>query len=115
MRRFLLTLLMFLLPFQFAWSATAAYCQHESSAAVEAQHFGHHEHSHKETGKTSGNKLAVDSDCGFCHGGGLPVLMQATSMQVTTSVDPSVLTADLAPPPSAPSRAPDRPQWLRLS
>ena len=45
MRRLLLILLLFWLPFQFAWGAAAGYCQHEQTAQV--NHFGHHPHAHQ--------------------------------------------------------------------
>jgi hypothetical protein len=42
MRRWLTILLLFLLPFQLSWAASAAYCQHERDA--QGGHWGHHEH-----------------------------------------------------------------------
>ena len=45
MRRWLATLLLVLLPFQFSWAAVGGYCQHETGAA--AKHFGHHNHQHQ--------------------------------------------------------------------
>jgi hypothetical protein len=80
MRRWLTILLLFVLPVQFAWSAAAAYCQHEEVTG--AAHFGHHAHDHaassgtgtKASGEKSGDastakliKLVGDNDCGFCH------------------------------------------------
>ncbi|MBS0308891.1 MAG: hypothetical protein JSS58_07960, partial [Proteobacteria bacterium] len=44
MKRFILILLLAILPFQFAWAAVGGYCQHEEGKA--AQHFGHHIHKH---------------------------------------------------------------------
>ncbi len=38
-----------LLPFQFSWSAVAAYCMHQSSTS-QSQHLGHHEHEHEAKG-----------------------------------------------------------------
>lgn len=58
---------MVLLPVQFAWSAAAAYCQHENGTS---RHFGHHAHVHKDkTDKdASHSKLKkVDNDCEYCH------------------------------------------------
>lgn len=82
MRRWLTILLLFVLPVQFAWSAAAAYCQHEEVTGV--AHFGHHGHEHSApsdagskasgAGEKSGDqssakglKLLGDKDCGFCH------------------------------------------------
>ncbi len=80
MRRWLTILLLFILPVQFAWSAAAAYCQHEEVTGM--THIGHHAHEHKADGgsksKASGQhaddksasksgKLLGDNDCGYCH------------------------------------------------
>ena len=71
MRRFLLILLLALLPLQFSWAAVAGYCQHETGPA--AKHFGHHAHQHgkadAEGAKDVKTKalLTVDGDCSFCH------------------------------------------------
>jgi hypothetical protein len=42
MRRWLTILLLFLMPLQLSWAASAAYCQHERDA--QRGHWGHHEH-----------------------------------------------------------------------
>lgn len=80
MRRWLTILLLLVLPVQFAWSAAAAYCQHEQIPA--RTHIGHHAHEHEAQGsdgsKASGQhlgdksttkalKLLGDNDCGYCH------------------------------------------------
>jgi hypothetical protein len=49
MRRLIAVFMLALLPFQFSWSAVAAYCMHESSTA-QSQHLGHHEHKHEAKG-----------------------------------------------------------------
>lgn len=41
MRRWLLIFLLFLLPFQYSWAASAAYCLHEGD--TRGGHWGHHE------------------------------------------------------------------------
>lgn len=93
MRRFILSLLLVLLPLQFSWAAAAAYCGHETGAA--AQHFGHHDHRHagapgevskqdtakqdaaeQDAAKQGASKDSLskvgnlhDADCGMCHFG----------------------------------------------
>ncbi len=78
MTRWLLIVLMVLLPAQFSWAAAAPYCAHESNPI--SFHVGHHAHVHegaspevkyttsepeKEAAKTP---LASDhSDCHYCH------------------------------------------------
>lgn len=105
----------FMLPLQFAWAGAAGYCEHETSSA-RAEHFGHHAHVHEAEGKQkAGGQFVADADCGACHA--------STSMLAANLADARALpsaAAHAAPPPcraiaSAPARAPDRPQWLRLA
>ena len=76
MRRLIAVLMLALLPFQFSWSAVAAYCMHESSTS-QSQHLGHHEHQHEAKGgngqaeKSSQGADAFDVDCSVCHGAGI--------------------------------------------
>lgn len=77
MRRWLVTLLVLLLPIQFTWVVAAPYCKHETS--VQVPHFGHHSHQHKDADAASpepskangkadgGSQEAVDYDCELCH------------------------------------------------
>ncbi|BEP60906.1 hypothetical protein GmRootV213_14600 [Variovorax sp. V213] len=75
MRRWLQIFLLFLLPFQLSWAASAAYCQHERDA--QPRHWGHHEH---EPARSSDSARADDAqkspgtqpngevgDCAACH------------------------------------------------
>jgi hypothetical protein len=73
-RRRLLILLLFCLPFQFVWGAAASYCKHEQSSAV--SHVGHHSHEHQgklqsASGESTPDKKSgvadEDSDCDSCH------------------------------------------------
>jgi hypothetical protein len=50
MRRWLLIFLLFLLPFQLSWAASAAYCQHERDS--QPGHWGHHEDEPRGTDRT---------------------------------------------------------------
>lgn len=99
MRRWLQIFLLLLLPLQFSWAASAAYCQHERD--VQPRHWGHHEHP-PEAGSHGGARAddaqkspgtqpnAVLGDCAACHlghaqhlpsaadkGHGLPALARA--------------------------------------
>jgi hypothetical protein len=122
MRRWLVFMLLFVLPVQFSWSVAAAYCQHEQAPTT--PHIGHHVHVHKEDGDAaskhtakklgdSGNagKLVGDNDCGYCQ------LSMAKSM-IPVVKQPSSVASPLviaAPPQAFQSRGPDRierPQWL---
>jgi len=122
MHRLVALLLALLLPLQFAWGAAAVYCGHETTTATAqaTEHVGHHAHEHKaesrqDAKKPASAKLAVDNDCAACH---------ATCSVMACDAPPPlaalVLTARQdSPTPSAPTsapvRAPDRPQWLRLA
>ncbi|MDY0745996.1 cobalt-zinc-cadmium resistance protein [Paucibacter sp. R3-3] len=122
MKRLFVLLVALLLPFQLAWGVAATYCQHETTPQ-QARHFGHHTHVHTEAkpdggktaGKLAGAKLAADFDCGFCHASPAAALpaFEALPEAPATAVPPLAL-GDLRPP-SAPQRAPDRPQWPRLA
>lgn len=66
-KKYLLILLMLILPVQYAWSAAAVYCQHEQNSPF---HFGHHAHQHKVKSEESGSHGKVkmaDTDCEYCH------------------------------------------------
>jgi len=114
MRRFVITLMLLVVPLQATWAVAAAYCQHENGAP--AQHFGHHDHQHhtQADDKTSSNPLlAVDADCSSCHLSGISLLPMfaylAPTMLVETESPPSSSTfiAVLA------SERPERPKWAR--
>jgi hypothetical protein len=77
MTRWLLIVLIFLLPAQSSWAAAAGYCAHESNPV--SFHVGHHAHVHQvstpdaqhtpseqENAKAT---LALEhDDCSYCHG-----------------------------------------------
>ena len=115
MRRPLALLLAFALLFQMSWAMAATYCEHETSPQATA-HFGHHAHVHKagDAKKAVADKFAVDDDCSYCHAGHVALIATACALippQATASAEfsqPSLRG-------SAPARAPDRPQWLRLA
>ena len=123
MRRWLTNLLLFILPVQFAWSAAAAYCQHEQIPAK--AHIGHHAHEHgvpgdagsKVSGKhlddkspSKGGKLLGDNDCGYCQ-----LSFAKPLVPVALQFDNNVaFTLDPASNQAFRSRGPDlleRPNW----
>lgn len=68
LRRLVLILLLAILPVQWTWAAAASVCQHESIAAGETPHFGHHEHQHHDDGAgVDIDGPGVDTDCPSCH------------------------------------------------
>jgi hypothetical protein len=115
MRRFVLFLVVVLLPLQFAWGAVTAYCEHETGAA--STHFGHHEHVHKAgQGKQADAKGgAQDNDCGTCHAAGLPVLLTTSAGALANFVGQAPDLVLVEHPTSPALERPERPQWARLA
>lgn len=75
MRRWLIVLVLFVIPFQMVWAAAAPYCAHEAASAG-AAHFGHHEHRHHGGAKAApaaadeaATPFGADADCGACQFG----------------------------------------------
>jgi hypothetical protein len=81
MTRWLLLVLMMLLPAQFSWAAAAPYCAHERNPT--SFHVGHHAHVHEvssaeahptasesdnDTSKSSLVSATDHGDCHYCHG-----------------------------------------------
>lgn len=115
MRRWLLKVLLVLLPLQFVWAAAAPYCGHEQ--ASDAQHVGHHEHVHgtpKSNASDAVSSFAVgdvsptlDTDCAYCqHSACKSVVFEVPSLadiaQATVQAP-----ADAAPPCVSPIRSND--------
>ena len=130
MRRWLLILLLVLLPIQSVWAEAAAYCQHEGQhegqyenprqnqrADGGTSHWGHHEHAHQHSDAAqapaddpSSPLASVDVDCNVCHAGGavpFPAWQRAPSVSWVSAVQPhrtpALATRALAPP--------DKPNW----
>ena len=123
MRRWFAILLLFLLPTQMSWAAVAAYCAHETGAAVD--HVGHHDHAdhaHAASPTEPADKPALDpdagpgadADCGHCHGqcaGMLRAVEHPALTRLSAAPAPAIQL-----PCAAPAAArPDRPQWAPLA
>jgi hypothetical protein len=72
MRRFLTIVLMLVLALQATWSVAASVCRHD--VALEAPHFGHHEHADDaaqagEAQDATAGVAVPHLDCVGCHGG----------------------------------------------
>jgi hypothetical protein len=75
MVRWLLVVLIFVLPAQFVWAAVATYCGHESKPTT--VHVGHHDHQHQTTvdagfedaGEAIKPILLEHDDCTYCQTG----------------------------------------------
>lgn len=73
MHRWLLVLLLVVMPVQFVWAAAAPYCGHETSESA-SKHFGHHFHKHQGSTTSDASKAGGagvlggdDVDCVLCH------------------------------------------------
>lgn len=115
MRHWLAVLLLVFLPFQFSWAAVGTYCEHESG--TKAQHFGHHEHEHRqlavESSEDSKSKPGAALDVADCHFHcqcvvDLPASM-ITPMVSTSTQLTDWAAADLIAPVLS---RPERPQWV---
>lgn len=73
MRRWVIALLLFVVPFQIVWGAAAPFCAHEAGASAKT-HFGHHVHEHQAGGETGSaaddagdTSGGFHADCESCH------------------------------------------------
>ncbi len=112
---------LFMLAVAFVLQITAgvasAYCMHETGQASE--HFGHHQHVHKDAdgddgGSTPAKKASSDPDCASCSHGSLVMF------SLSSEIAPLPLTAheNLARLPSQPTPylgLPERPNWIRAA
>jgi len=120
MRKWLIVVMLALLPLQFSWAALATFCAHEAGPA--AQHPGHHEHQHlnapaAEPGSTpTGQELPAgfDFDCGHCHAGCASLPASARTFAALSSGSRPAPRAERNVGTLAQS-PPERPQWRRLA
>jgi hypothetical protein len=122
-RRFLVIVLLALLPVQFTWSAVAAHCGHEAEASqLGTGHVSHDEHQHHGKADVGGAEDAgtdqaaggIDFDCGHCHGHFTGMLTVSSGLPSALANEPPGVTADEASAAYASTR-PERPQWSRLA
>ena len=117
MRRWLLVLLLVLLPSQMTWAAVGVYCTHERQPT--AQHLGHHQHEHVVSAGDQAisafvDVASVDQDCGVCHATCSVAFQTSSSLSNLNSVPvrPGIsLTFYL----THYQDLPERPQWLPLA
>ena len=112
MRRFLVLLLLCLLPLQISWAAVANYCGHEQDKT--AQHIAHHDDEHKAFSTQSNpdkqpEKFNLGHD--HCHMSCfLGFLTEAAFHASVPSTQPSLRYDETAYPSLALDR-PERPKW----
>ena len=115
MRRWLSILLLVLMPFQFSWAAVGTYCEHESG--TRSQHFGHHDHEHRqhaaESGEESKPKAGGVLDVADCHFHCQYMADMPAAVVMPMTLGGSNLTDWAAGDVHAPVLArPERPQWV---
>ena len=90
MRRWLLVLLLLVLPLQFAWAAAAPYCAHEVAAAA-GKHPGHHQHAHQDGGDAAvagggdAGAGASHPDCASCQSGAVASLLPSAAQMLSVA------------------------------
>ncbi len=132
MRRWLVLLLLAILPLQLSWAAMAGYCQHEKAPA-QRSHFGHHAHEHGQAGEPvaglhavavddatdpgpeqdppgQGSVSALDEDCAYCHLGCAQPLITEPIGPWPGTPSPQVAAVN-ALPESHIASVPERPDW----
>jgi cytochrome c5 len=79
MRRWLVILMLLVLPVQFTWAAAAPFCAHEAAGSA-SKHPGHHQHVHQGgsdasiAGDDGAGNGANHTDCASCHAGAATTL-----------------------------------------
>jgi len=105
--RFLIILLLLVVPLQMSYAAAAGYCSHDDQAAS-TSHFGHHLHKHAQpSGDDSLPQGAADLDCGLCQLGCAHIVIPAALQPM------SAVPAAAASPPQHPLRSACLPEHSR--
>lgn len=123
MRRWFSILLLVLLPTQMSWAAVAAYCAHETGAAVD--HVGHHDHADHAHGASPTGPAGIpdldmdadsgaEADCGHCHGQCTGMLL-AVEHPTLTRLSAALALAIQLPCAAHAAAQPERPQWAPLA
>ena len=137
MRRWIVIVLLALLPLQSTWAAVASYCGHETGtqagtqAGAQAQHLGHHDHQHLGVGVGVAASASAGADhdrdaagadvppgfhfdCGHCHGGCVALALRMDAVAPLLGASHPVIGIDRVVRTLA-QTPPERPQWLPLA
>lgn len=115
MQRFLVLIMLCLLPLQISWAAVANYCGHEQDKA--AQHFGHHDDEHKAfSAKSDPDKQPGKFDLGqdHCHMSVFIGLLNDATSHASVPPLPSLRCDERAYTSLSPGK-PERPKWRALA
>ncbi len=111
MRRFLLLLMLCLLPLQISWAAAANYCEHAQDKTL--QHLGHHDDGHKSSSSTPEDGTQPSQyDLGYdhCHLSSFLGILSTYTFSVCDLVQQSSHCSDCFYSSLAPDK-PERPKW----
>ena len=112
MRRFLMLILVCLLPLQISWAAVVDYCGHAQDRT--AQHLGHHDDTHEAASGTSGDSThpgQYDLGHNHCHLSSFLGILSAHMFAMGDSLQSSLPVASLPHYPSLAPDKPERPKW----
>lgn len=113
MLRWIVILLLALLPLQSVWAAAGSYCEHEQGP--DAWHFGHHAHTHSDASHDEPQSpTAKHQDCATCklHAKTLAVVASSLALPANTGMLPA---QSLPPIATAPPNRIERPKWSGLA
>ena len=111
MRRFIVFLMLFLLPFQISWAVAANYCEHghgQDKATI--SYFGHHDDEHKASPDTPDDSR-YDFAHDHCHLLSFLGVLSANTFAMSDSLQPSLHSAGRPRYPSLAPDKPERPKW----
>lgn len=114
MRRFLVFLMLFLLPFQISWAVAANYCEHGHEQDKETvSYFGHHDDEHKASSSIPDDSTQsgeYDFGHAHCHLSAFLGVLSAHTFSMCGSLQSSLHYSDCSYPSLAPDK-PERPKW----
>ena len=116
MRRFLVVLMLCLLPFQMSWATVADYCGHEQGKST--QHFGHHDDEHKWfSDNPDSDKQPGKFDLGHdhCHMSSFLGILNETAFIASVSPVLPSFRCDQRVYSSLALDRPERPKWQILA
>lgn len=116
MRRFIVLLVLCLLPTQIAWASAVEYVGHGQNEAI--QHFGHHDDAHKAfSGHSSPDQQTEKSSLthDHCHTVGFLGFLNDSVFHATLPPADSSLHTDEVAYLSATQDRPERPNWSALA
>lgn len=112
MRRFLVLLMLCLLPLQISWAALTNYCGHEPGKAT--LHLGHHDDEHKSfSAKSDPDQQPGNLNLGHdhCHLSGFLGLLNEVPFLASAPLAQPSLRGDEPAYPSLALDRPERPKW----